>query len=102
VVELLVAAATELSATAAFYDEHRAGYGDRFLDEAQGVFDLLARMPRAGSPWLLEGIPKGVRHIPLRTFPISIVYVTEPRVVVVAFVGTQDPTYWVDRLDDLE
>jgi hypothetical protein len=59
-------------------------------------------MPLAGSPWLLPGIPAGTRHVPLHTFPHSAVYVTEPRVVVIAVAhGSREPEYWIDRLTDV-
>jgi hypothetical protein len=99
--EVLEPAQLELVDTALWYDERRDGYGDLFLREVAGLFDLIDRMPLAGPPWLLAGIPEGVRHVALRTFPVSIVYVTDPRLVVVAFLGAQDPTHWIDRLDQL-
>ena len=99
--EVLPVAAREITDNAAWYDERRAGYGDRFLDETLEVFDLIDEAPLVGAPWVLPGVPEGVRHIVLKTFPVSVVYVTEPRVVVVALVGAQEPTAWIDRLDEL-
>lgn len=84
-------------------DERAVGLGDRFLDEAESAFSLIERNQELGGLWLLEGIPPGVRHFPLQTFPYSIVYVLEPRLVVVAVAhASKEPRYWIDRLDALE
>ena len=99
--EVLDAADSELTVVAQWYDRRRAGYDHRFLDEVLAVFDAINAMPLSGAPWILEGIPEGIRHIALWTFSESIVYVTEPRVVVVANMGSQEPTYWTDRLDGI-
>ena len=100
--EVLEAASFELVKASEWYEGCVAGLGDRFLDEIQNTLAFVAENPALGSPWLLKGIPPGVRHIPLSTFPYSVVYVLEPRLVVVAVAaGAQEPTYWIDRLDDL-
>ena len=102
VVELLEPAALEFEAAAVWYEERARGLGGRFLDELQEAFALIEQMPLAGSPWLLPGIPSGTRHVPLHTFPQSVVYVTDPRLVVVAVVhGSRQPEYWIDRLGEL-
>ncbi len=101
--DLLDAASFELAKAGAWYDERAVGLGDRFLDEAENAFSLIEKHQELGSLWFLEGMPPGVRHFPLQTFPFSIVYVLEPCLVVVAVAHTsQEPTYWIDRLDDLE
>ena len=99
--EILDVASRELSAHAAFYEEKRVGYGARFADEVEELFLLIDQSPFLGAPWLLDEVPAGVRHVVLRTFPVSIVYVTEPRTIVVGFVGNQDPLHWIDRLDQI-
>jgi toxin ParE1/3/4 len=102
VLEVLEAASSELADAGEWYEERVAGLGDRFLSEVRVAFDLIVRHPALGSPWLLQGIPPGVRHVPLHSFPYAVVYVTDPRVVVVAVAHTsQKPTYWIDRLDDI-
>lgn len=100
--EILEAASLEFAEAGDWYEGRVAGLGDRFLDEAQSAFAFVSEYPLLGSPWLLKGIPPGVRHVPLSTFPYSVVYVLEPRLVVVAVAAAaQEPTYWIDRLDDL-
>jgi toxin ParE1/3/4 len=101
--EILEAASLELSDSADWYETRSAGLGRRFLAEVRAAFDLIEERPQAGSPWLLQGIPSGVRHIPLNTFSYSVVYVLEPRRVVVAVANdSQKPTYWIDRLDTFD
>jgi plasmid stabilization system protein ParE len=102
VLEVLEAASLELTDAGAWYEERVVGLGDRFLSEVQGIFDAIARNPASGSPWLLPGIPTGVRHVPLRSFSYAVVYVMDPRLVVVAVSHTsRNPIYWIDRLDDI-
>jgi hypothetical protein len=103
VLEILEAASLEMAEAADWYEERVVGLGDRFLAEARDAFDLIRRHPALGSPWLLKGIPPGIRHVPLRSFPYSVVYVLDPFLVVVAVTcASQEPTYWIDRLDDIE
>jgi hypothetical protein len=79
------------------------GLGDRFLSEITDALTLIENSPLLGSPWLLQGMPDGVRHIPLRSFPYSVVYVLEPRPVVIAIAhGSKRPLYWIDRLEELD
>ena len=100
--ELLVAAALELADAAQWYDSHQAGLGGRLLDEARDAFDRIDRMPLAGSPWLHAAVPDGTRRVVLLTFPYTVVYVTDPRTVVVAIAhAKRRPTYWIDRLDGI-
>lgn len=100
--EILEAASLELTDASAWYEERVSGLGERFLSEVRGAFDFIARNPAAGSPWLLQGIPPGVRHVPLRSFSYAVVYVTVPRLVVVAVAhSSKEPRYWIDRLDDI-
>jgi toxin ParE1/3/4 len=83
------------------YESWRFGYGGRFLDEVQAAFSFIDRFPLLGSPWLLVGVPEGVRRVVLRAFPYSIVYVTDPRPIVVAIAhGSTQPLYWIDRLNE--
>lgn len=99
VIDVLEAASLEFADAAAWYEERTTGLGERFLDELVDAFDLIERMPLAGSPWLFTGIPAGTRHVPLQTFRHSVVYVTDPRVVVVAVAhARREPHYWIDRL----
>ena len=98
-IDVLEAATLEFIDAAVWYEERAPGLGERFLTEIQAVFELIAIMPMAGSPWLLRGVPEGTRHVPLKAFRHSVVYVTEPRLVVVAVMhSSRQPRYWIDRL----
>ena len=100
--ELLDPASLELDQAAEWYEDRAVGLGRRFLDEAQSALEAIATRPLGWSPWILPGIPTGVRHVPLRSFPYSVVFITDPRLVVVAFVhGSRDPAYWLDRLSSV-
>jgi len=102
VAEYLEAAALELEDGADWYEARVPDLGERFLTEVRDALTLIENSPRLGSPWLLRGMPDGVRHVPLRSFPYSVVYVLEPRMVVIAIAhGSKRPFYWIDRLDDL-
>lgn len=102
VVDVLEVAAAEFAEAAAWYEAAAPGLGVRFLDELERVFRTIEEMPALGSPWLLDGIPRGVRHVPLQTFRHVVIYVSEPRVVVVAVPhGSREPRYWIDRLEEI-
>jgi toxin ParE1/3/4 len=101
VLEILEAASLEMAEAGAWYEDRVTGLGDRFLSEVQDAFELIVRHPILGSPWLLKGIPPGIRHVLLRSFPYAVVYVLDPVLTVVAVArASQEPTYWIDRLHD--
>ncbi len=103
VLEVLDAAALELEDNAAWYEQRVTGLGDRFVVEVEEAFTLIESRPSLGSPWLLKGIPEGVRHVPLHSFPFSVVYVLDPRVVVIAIAhGSTRPLYWIERLSEMD
>lgn len=100
--ELHPEAAAELNEVADWYELRRDGLGGRFLIEARAVVDRAALLPLSGSPWVHPQVPEGVRRMWLRSFPYSVVYVTEPRLVVVAFAhDRRRPAYWAHRLNSL-
>jgi toxin ParE1/3/4 len=100
--ELHVEAAEELSEAADWYEARREGLGERFLVEARAVVDRAASMPLSGAPWAHPEVPAGVRRMWLRSFPYSVVYVTEPWLVVVAIAhDRRRPAYWAHRLSNL-
>jgi hypothetical protein len=61
--DILEAAAREMTLAAVQYEDLRAGYGQRFLDEVQNAFGFIDRFPLMGSPRLLDGVPEGVRRV---------------------------------------
>lgn len=102
VLELLAEAEDELNQAAQWYEDARSGLGLEFLAEALHTQAQLALYPESGAAWSLSGLPSGVRRRALRRFPYLLVYVTEPRLVVVAVAHTRrQPGYWAARLQSL-
>lgn len=89
-----------MAEAAEWYAERVDGLGDRFLLEAEAAFARIDETPLTGSPWTHRRLPEGVRRMLLRSFPYSVVYIVEPRVVIVAVAHLRRrPGYWVRRLD---
>jgi toxin ParE1/3/4 len=102
VAEILLAASAEMIAAAAWYDERVSGLGERFLGEAEAAFARIDETPLEGPPWTHRHLPDGVRRMFLRSFPYSVVYILEPRPVVVAVAhARRRPGYWVKRLSEI-
>jgi plasmid stabilization system protein ParE len=91
-----------MAEAAAWYDERVRGLGERFLLEVESAFRRIDEGPLMGPPWLHRRAPPGVRRMFVRSFPYSVVYVVEPRLVVVAIAhGRRRPGYWRQRLGTL-
>jgi hypothetical protein len=102
VAEILLAASAEMGEAAAWYDERMSGLGERFLGEAEAAFARIDETPLTGSPWSHRRLPDGVRRMFLRSFPYSVVYILEPRPVIVAVAHVRRrPGYWVKRLGEI-
>lgn len=101
-IEILDAAEEELLAAVDWYEEKQVGLGLRFLSEAEGASDRIEERPGIGPPWTYSVVPPGVRRLSLRTFPYHIVYVEDPRLVIVAVAHmSRRPGYWRARLRQL-
>ena len=101
-IELLESAEHELLAASDWYEEQQPGLGQRFLSEAERTADRIEEQPHIGSLWTLSSMPSGVRRLQLRTFPYHLVYVDEPRLVIVAVAHmSRRPGYWHRRLRQL-
>ena len=101
--EFLEVASRELNDAARWYEDHQPGLGGRFLMEAKTATRRIENMPLAGSPWVFPSVPQGVRRVFLATFPYALVYVTDPRLVVVAVAhAKRHPAYWVERITELD
>lgn len=95
-------AQAELAEIADYYDDEQEGLGSRFLDEVRLALREIEATPDAGAPWTATGVPRGARRVPIRPFPYFVIYVTAPRLVVVAFAHTRRrPGYWRRRLGSL-
>lgn len=98
-IDILEAAEEEQLAAARWYEEQRDGLGLRFISEVERVSDLIAERPGIGAPWTYSKVPEGVRRFPLRSFPYHVVYVEEPRLLIVAVAHMKRrPGYWRARL----
>ena len=87
---------------AAWYAERVEGLGERFLLETEVAFARIDEAPLTGSPWTHRRFPEGVRRMFLRSFPHSVVYIVEPRLVIVAVAHLRRrPGYWVKRLGEI-
>jgi toxin ParE1/3/4 len=101
VAEILLAASVEMAEAAGWYGERVDGLGQRFLLEAEAAFARIDEKPLTGSPWTHPRLPEGVRRMFLRSFPYSVVYIVETRVVVAVAHLRRRPGYWVQRLSDV-
>jgi plasmid stabilization system protein ParE len=84
----------ELADAARFYEGQASGLGTQFLDEVERLLAVVTTYPDLGSP--RSG---GVRTVPTRRFPYSLVYrVSGDRLVVVAVAHhRRRPRYWSGR-----
>ena len=92
----------EVVDAANWYEARVEGLGDRLYGETDHALDRIADAPAAGAPWVHRRIKREVRRVPLRSFPYSLYYVVQPRVIVVAFAhARRRPGYWARRLEDV-
>jgi plasmid stabilization system protein ParE len=92
---VLPEAENDLALTRAWYEEQKAGLGDKFAAEVAGVFRQLAAMPELfAAEWL------DIRLCGLRRFPYVIFYrILVDRVEVLAVLhGGRDPSVWQSRV----
>jgi plasmid stabilization system protein ParE len=78
-----------------WYEEQRAGLGERFLASVAESLEQIARAPRAHPI-----VERNVRRMLLRTFPYSVLYRDsgDTLFVVACFHGKRDPAVWRRRL----
>ena len=86
----------ELTEAAQFYEAQAPGLGAGFLDEVERLLHLLTTYPELGRP--RSG---GVRTIPTRRFPYSLVYTLSAGRLFVLAVAHQRrrPRYWAGRME---
>jgi toxin ParE1/3/4 len=98
-VEYHAEAAEEVEAAAAWYNVRHAGLGLRFFDAVEAIEDLIVEHPISGSAFLGRRVPGGVRRHQVPGFPFAVIYVTDPRLIIVAVAhGRRRPGYWRNRL----
>jgi len=93
------AARLEAIEAAVWYDDHRIGLGEEFLDAIELTLDLALRRRVPGSP---VSDPDDVRRVPVRRFPYHLIFLaSSDEIVVVAVMHERRrPTYWIDRLGE--
>ena len=93
---LLQAAQEELDQAMAWYDEQRPGLGSELAVEVrQSIGRAMA------SPEMYPLVSKSMRRCSVHRFPYSVIYGTEPDLLIVAAImhTHRKPDYWVDRLE---
>jgi len=95
-IKLSEAALADLRSAAAWYEHHRAGWGDVFLVAVEAALQKIRRSP--------ERFPiadEPVRRALLRRFPYGVFYVTEEdRIDVIAIIhSSRDPETWRRRIE---
>lgn len=91
-----------MAEAAEWYAARVDGLGERFLLETEAAFARIDETPLTGSPWTHRRLPADVRRLFLRSFPYSVVYIVEPRVVIVAVAHLRRrPGYWIKRLSEI-
>lgn len=88
-------AARELISSAEFYEQQRAGLGERFLLHAEDALARVKERPESGRPDLGETLSRRVER-----FPFRIYYCNQPdRVWIVAVAHmSRKPGYWARRV----
>jgi len=98
-IRLEAEAASELEASAVWYEENRAGLGERFLDAIDLTRSQIAPWPHSGSP--VPGVASDltVRRVPVGRFPFHVVYLElADEIRVLAFAHDRRlPGYWRSR-----
>lgn len=99
-VEFLPDAAAEMTEAPAFYEERERTLGSRFLACVSAALQSIEAMPFSAACWPDDFAREyGVRRLVMREFPFTIVYVTDPALVIVAVAHTKRrPDYWMKRL----
>ncbi len=77
-------------------------FDSSFLAEVEKGSIRIEDRPRIGPFWTYSKVPDGVRRLSLQTFPYHLVYVDDPRLVIVAVAHMKrHPDYWLSRLCQL-
>jgi toxin ParE1/3/4 len=93
-VEFHPAAADELEAASAFYEDRQPGLGTELLDEVGDVCLLLSEYPAVGGK-----VDEASRSVPLRRFPFTLCYRVRGTAIQIVAVAhkRKRPGYWRQR-----
>ena len=91
-------AEAEVDEAVAYFDEQRAGLGDRFEQDLLATVKFATEHPFSGQP-----LTKTVRKSRFRTFRYNLVYVVDAGEIVIIAVAhyRRRPGYWSNRLKSL-
>lgn len=92
----------ELIAAERWYENRRAGLGREFRLAIDEAMEQLYAAPLAAPPLLSFPISLGARHVIVKRFPYSVIFIEhDSDLWVVAFAHqSRRPGYWVNRLDE--
>jgi toxin ParE1/3/4 len=94
-------AGDELDQAAAWYDDQRAGLGDRLLAEMRDALAAIAAAPNTWPRWPdTPALVPPIRRFVIPRFPYAIAYQVYPEQVVVLAIAhsSRRPLYWLERV----
>jgi plasmid stabilization system protein ParE len=88
-------AEADLADARTWYNRQRAGLGEEFLLSVEAAFDLIRRMPEAGTE-----VRPGVRRVVVQRFPYGVFYqVDADQIGIIAvYHSRRDPRGWQERV----
>ena len=91
------AAEAEFLEAVGYYESRIPGLGKTLVDEFDQLMSLLSDNPGA---WQIQ-LPPDIRRVPLRRFPLSVIYRTQSDSVQILAIAHERrrPNYWVKRTD---
>ena len=97
--EFTAVAELELDEAVNYYNQQRAGLGDEFVGE---IWLALERI--LAHPYAWQQLDDDVRRCRLNRFPYGLVYTIEDETILVIAIMylRRNPSYWRDRLKDLQ
>ncbi len=97
--DVLDEANAEVRSAAACYGGQRVELARAFLVAVREAYEKVVATPERWPRWALPGPELAVPRVKLAKFPHHVVYLTEPRLVVVAVMHPKrEPTCWVKRM----
>lgn len=83
-----------------YIDEHRPGWGRKFISELRHVFKLIRRSPET---WHFVSDSRRVRRCNFNIFPYTVIFAETKNSIYVVAVMYQgkDPDYWKNRETDI-
>ena len=94
-ITFLKPAQAEVDEAVAYFDEQRAGLGDRFEQDLQSTLNFVIEQPTLG-----KVVGGRVRKMRFRTFRYNLIYIPDPDEIIIVAVAhhRRRPGYWERRL----